>query len=262
MWLLTLFARRWWWTTLLVIAACAVLVRLGVWQLDRLEQRQAFNERVQAQLESSMLQLDASNLDLDLHAMEYRTVEISGTYDFGGEVGLRNQVWRNQPGIHLVTPLRIEGSDVAVLVDRGWIPAEDTEPGQWRSYAEPGPVIVRGVLRRSTTSPEIGFRTDPTPAAGEPPRKLWHLLNVELIGSDVSYEVLPVYVQKASDPAITAPPYPSEPDLDLTEGPHLGYAGQWFMFALVLALGYPFYVRKSVAEAEAVARMNGALNRV
>ncbi len=262
MWLLALFSRRWWWTTLLVIAACGVLVRLGIWQLDRLEQRRAFNERVQAQLDAAMLILDATNLDLDLHAMEYRTVEVAGSYDFGGEVGLRNQVWQNEPGIHLVTPLLIEGTDVAILVDRGWIPAGDADPGGWRAYQEPGPVIVRGVLRRSTTRPEIGFRSDPTPAPGEPSLKLWHLLNVEQIGSALPYQVLPVYVQKAPDPTLEVPPYPSGPDLELTEGPHLGYAGQWFLFAMVLAIGYPFYVRKHVVEAEAMARMNGALNRV
>ena len=32
--------------------------------------------------------------------------------------------------------------------------------------------------------------------------------------------------------------------LDLSEGSHLGYAGQWFMFALTFAVGYPFFVRQ------------------
>ena len=41
-----LFNRRWWWTTLLVIAGVAVLIRLGFWQLDRLDQRRAFNAYV------------------------------------------------------------------------------------------------------------------------------------------------------------------------------------------------------------------------
>ncbi len=262
MWPLTLFGRRWWWTTLLVIAACSVLARLGFWQLDRLEQRRVFNERVQTQLDAEVLMLDASNMSLDLFAMEYRDVEVSGTYDFEHEVGLRNRAWQNQLGIHLVTPLRIEGTDVAILVDRGWISNEDREPERWPIYAEDGLVIVRGVLRRSTTSPEIGSRTDPTPAPGEPPLRLWHLLNVERIGSATPYEVLPVYIQKSPDPSGAVPPYPASPDLELTEGPHLGYAGQWFLFAAVLAFGYPLYVRKQEQEIAAAARMNGAFNQV
>ena len=43
-------SRQWWKTTLLVLAAVLVMVRLGIWQLDRLAQRKAFNARVGAQL--------------------------------------------------------------------------------------------------------------------------------------------------------------------------------------------------------------------
>ncbi len=46
-------------------------------------------------------------------------------------------------------------------------------------------------------------------------------------------------------------PVPSEIELDLSEGPHLGYAGQWFMFAFILAVGYPVYVyRQETARAK------------
>jgi hypothetical protein len=39
-------------------------------------------------------------------------------------------------------------------------------------------------------------------------------------------------------------PYRALPELDLTEGPHLGYAVQWFIFASLLGVGYPIYVRR------------------
>ena len=40
-----MFSRKWLLTTILVIAAMAVMARLGIWQLDRLHQRRAFNAR-------------------------------------------------------------------------------------------------------------------------------------------------------------------------------------------------------------------------
>ncbi len=141
------------------------MVRLGLWQLDRLDQRRQFNNRVQAQLEQPVLSLEGDGLDENLAEMEYRSVIVVGQYQYSDEVALRNQVYGNQPGIHLITPLIIEGSNQAVLVDRGWIPAEDAAPERWADYQQPGTVEVRGVIRRSTTRPDIGRRTDPTPGA-------------------------------------------------------------------------------------------------
>ena len=46
-----MFSRKWLLTTILVIAAMAVMARLGIWQLDRLHQRRAFNARVSAQID-------------------------------------------------------------------------------------------------------------------------------------------------------------------------------------------------------------------
>jgi surfeit locus 1 family protein len=120
-----LFNRRWWKITLLVILAMGVMVRLGIWQLDRLAQRRAFNARVQAQMEASTLHLQGAALTEDLPSMEYRQVQVTGEYDFAHQVALRNQAWQGQFGVHLVTPLEISGTQTAVLVDRGWIPYDD-----------------------------------------------------------------------------------------------------------------------------------------
>jgi surfeit locus 1 family protein len=50
------------------------------------------------------------------------------------EVALRNQVWNDQIGVHLLTPLKISGSDLAVLVDRGWVPVQDFDSHDWSQY--------------------------------------------------------------------------------------------------------------------------------
>jgi surfeit locus 1 family protein len=238
------FSRHWWKTTILVIAAIGVMVRLGIWQLDRLAQRRAFNDRVQAQIEQPALRLEGAALDEDLEGMEYRQVIVTGEYDHLSEVVLRNQAYENQIGVHLLTPLRIAGSERAVLVDRGWIPLEVYQRGDWAQFAEPGSVEVRGVIRASQTRPEIGWRRDELPGPGEGPLKAWYMANVPGVAAQVPYELLPVYIQQAPDPAWSSLPYRSQPKLELTEGPHLGYAIQWFLFAAILGLGYPFYIRR------------------
>jgi surfeit locus 1 family protein len=179
--------------------------------------------------------------------MEYRAVTVTGEYDDSQEVALRNQAHDGRWGVNLLTPLRIAGTDRAVLVDRGWIPAEDYTSGAWEKYREPGTVNVHGVIRRSQAKPDFGRRGDPTPAPGEfiP---AWNLVNVESIDVQTSYDLLPVYIKQSPDPAWTGLPFRSQPKLELTEGSHLGYAIQWFAFAALLGFGYPFFVRKQERE--------------
>lgn len=245
--LVRMFSRRWIFATLLVIAVASGMVRLGFWQLDRLAARRAFNARVQEQLNQPVLVLDAGSAGLDLTGMEYRDVVVRGEYDFGPQVGLRNQAWENQWGVHLITPLRIEGSDRVILVERGWVPAKDFQYDDWAQYDEPGMVEVRGVIRASQSQPDFGRRSDPIPGPGDPPLKVWSFTNVEAIAGQMPYPLLPVYIQQAPDPAWNGMPYRSAPELDLTEGPHMGYALQWFAFACIALIGYPLLIHRREA---------------
>jgi surfeit locus 1 family protein len=239
-----IFSRRWWVATILVMAGVALCVRLGIWQLDRLEKRRAFNARVQAQVEQPRLPLQGEALQADLYNMEYRPVSVVGSYDHSQEMALNNQQWGNQWGVHLITPLVISGTQQAVLVDRGWIPNQDFQSGDWSPFAEQGVVTVQGVLRRPQSKAEIGGRSDPTLAPGEAWRLNWNFVNIEQIARQVSYPLLGAYVQQAPDPAWTGLPYRTQPKLELSEGPHMGYAMQWFTFAALLGIGYPFFIKR------------------
>jgi surfeit locus 1 family protein len=241
-----MFSRRWLLATLLVLGGVALCVRLGIWQLDRLEKRQAFNARVQAQIDQPPLMLAGEALKDDLYDLEYRQVNVTGTYDFSQQIAIINQSYGNEWGVHLVTPLVISGTvpAQAILVDRGWIPHQDYQSGDWSKFNEPGTHVVEGVLRRPQVKAEIGGRTDPTPAPGEAPRNAWNFVNIEQIGKQVSYPLLGAYLQQAPNPSWTGLPYRTQPEVEITEGPHLSYALQWFSFAILLGLGYPFFIRR------------------
>src|SRR5512145_2133135 len=99
----TLFSRKWIIATVLVIIAIGVMVRLAFWQLERLDERRAYNARVQAQLDAPPLTLDANTSMDDLTSMEYRTVVVRGEFDFAQEVALRSQMWNAKLGARLLT---------------------------------------------------------------------------------------------------------------------------------------------------------------
>jgi len=239
--LLKLFSREWWVTTLLVFAATLMMIRLGIWQLDRLTHRRTFNAQVAAMRMQPVLDLNQNQL-ADLTTMEWRPVQVSGKYDFENQVAVRNQYYGNQFGYHLLTPLFTQG--MAVLVDRGWIPAEgNSTPEDWRKYDQPGDVTISGQIRLGSGKPAFGGVADALPADGSR-LAIWNNADLQQISSQLPYPVMPVYVQIDEDLLDAEPPIPVQPQLDLTEGPHLGYAFQWFMFATILSVSYPFYVRR------------------
>lgn len=244
---LALFTRRWIVKTFFVLLVMAGMTRLGIWQLDRLEQRRAFNSRVQAQLDQPPLTITGGALDANLGNMEYRQASVTGVYDFSQEVALLNQADGNQLGVHLITPLIVEDSQRALLVDRGWIPEEDYRAGDWTKFQEPGVVTVSGVLRASKDRPDFGWRSDPLPAPGGERDSAWYFVNIPALQLQTPYDLLPAYLQAAPNPTWDGLPKRSQPELELSEGPHLGYAIQWFTFALVGGVGYLLYVHKRLA---------------
>lgn len=234
-------SRKWFFATLLVLLGTAFCIRLGFWQLDRLEQRRAFNAQVESMRAAEMLDLNQT-IPQDVAAMEWRAVTVTGEYDFENQVAIRNQYNGDQYGYHLITPLLFNGT--AVLVDRGWIPADgNAAPADWRQYDEQGNLTVTGQIRLGHGKPAIGGIADALPSAGTR-LEVWNNLDVENMSAQFPYPILGVYIQPNVEPADEVPPIPYQPIIELTEGSHFGYALQWFTFATILFVGYPFYLRK------------------
>ena len=239
--LLKMFQRKWIFATLLVVAGTVLCIRLGIWQLDRLTQRRAFNHQVETMRAISALDLNREQ-PTDIADMEWRTVTVQGKYDFENQVALRNQYNGDQYGYHLLTPLLFNGG--SVFVDRGWIPADGiSSPADWHKYDETGTVNLSGELRLGQTKPRFGGVADILPADGSK-LEIWNNADITQIAAQLPYPVLSVYIQPNVDPNDTVPPIPYQPEVELTEGPHFGYALQWFTLATILFVGYPFFLRK------------------
>lgn len=236
-----ILSRKWWFATLLVFIGTLVLIRLGIWQLDRLETRRAFNAQVESSRALPMLDLNQEQPQ-NLIEMEWRAVRVSGQYDFENQIALRNKYHGDEYGYHLLTPLLFSG--MAVLVDRGWVPADgNSAPEGWRKYDEAGEVNVSGQIRLGQGKPAFGGVDDALPENGSR-LEIWNNANVARIAGQLPYPILPVYIQLDANENDSTPPIPFQPEIELTEGSHFGYALQWFTFAAILFLGYPFFLRK------------------
>jgi surfeit locus 1 family protein len=152
----------------------------------------------------------------------------------------------NSPGLHLITPLVLEGGTQAVLIDRGWLPTDQSAPENWPGFDEPGPTSVTGFIQLSQPAPaRSGNAARQIPAT---PQSEWYRVDIEAIQAQLPYELLPVYIlQSPPEGGDAALPYQAEPEFDLSNGSHLGYAIQWFIFALILGVIYLRYVSKKEA---------------
>lgn len=231
-----LFNKRYRLTTLLVILACGVMIRLGFWQLDRLAQRQAFNAEIRQKLNAPPLPLNGKTPVENPEALKFRSATVRGSFDHTQEVALLGQSWQGRAGLHLITPLVIEGSQQAVLVDRGWLPIDASEPEAWRDFATTGPVEITGAIQLSQPRPHA-------PPWQKPELKIFRV-DIDRLQHQISYPLLPLVIVQAPKPGQTELPYRSKPDVNLTNGPHLSYAIQWFSFTLILAIGYTGFVRQ------------------
>lgn len=223
------FRGRWLVGWVLVVVVVLGFARLGIWQLERLEWRRDLNARIdarRAQPPVPLTELDPSAPPADL---EYRVVSITGAYDGSREVELYGRAMNGKAGNHLLTPLASNDGRI-LFVDRGWVPfsadAAAVRPPQ-------GPVTITGIL----LPPES---TDDRPDADT-------VKDVSLVqlSKRVDADVWPVYLLLREQGPPQAGDLPmTVPEPELTEGNHLSYAVQWFLFATIVAVGWFFLLRR------------------
>ena len=212
-----------------------VMVGLGFWQLDRLDQRKAHNQRVLARADAPPL--PARQLaGADAEDVEYRRVTARGRYLIDEEVLLRFRSRNGLPGYHVLTPFALDGGDGVVLVNRGWVPRQLGESWPVRSAAPPtGEVSITGRAR----TPE-GGELNPSTHDG--------VIRVsradpEALGRRLDLDLPPAYVELLGSQDTDRFPIPV-PAPTLSEGPHLSYALQWFAFAAIGVVGWTLRVRR------------------
>lgn len=228
---------------MLMLAVAAVCVRLGIWQLDRLGQRLQKNAEITARLADPILEFPP---DIPREHQSYRRVSAAGRFDRDQAILLENQPYNDQAGFHLLVPFIVQDGGQALLVDRGWIDFEKGLGADPRQLAGDtiGSLTIEGVLLPSQREPVFAFLADKPPAPGEPPLLSWRVVNLEGIQGQVPYPLYPLYLAQTGPlPALEDEPLPLfEPDL--SNGPHLSYAIQWFAFAAISLFGGTALLRR------------------
>lgn len=226
---------------LLALTGILIFVNLGFWQLRRLDDRRQINERIEARMTGDVTDLgvllDAVEGDPD--QLEYQLVSAQGRYVNSESVILRSRTRDGISGHHVLTPL-VLGDGRVLIVERGWVPIDALDLSSTEIAPVATDVELTGVLLKTQERDRFG-PTDPADGV------LTQIARVDLVRLDqqVAGELVTVYLRLLSqNPAQPQLPHLIDPP-EITEGPHLAYAGQWFLFTLVVAVGYPVLMRKT-----------------
>lgn len=243
-----LVSPRWLGFHLLVVVGIIAFINFGLWQLDRLEQRRDFNAIVSARIDQPPVGVETISAEMaavstelgddPAAAVEWRSIETAGTYLVDEELTVVNRSQGGRAGDNVVTPMVLADGSI-LLVNRGFVPLGVEIPAPVADTAE-----VRGIVRVSEQR-RRGQLSDPA----EGRLREIQRIDIDRLSVQLPAEVLPFYIDlTASRPAQTSV-FP-EPVIrpDLSEGPHLSYAAQWFIFATAIAIGWVLAVRYSITK--------------
>ncbi len=231
---------RWLLSHLFVVLLVVTMVNLGFWQLRRLDEKRDRNALVEARAEQPVTPvgelLDPGDGAAAVGDVHYRSVTATGTYDDAATVAVRNRTQDGIAGAWLVTPLRLDGGE-RVGVIRGFVGL--TSDGSAADAPAPeGEVTVTGAV------------VDARGLDGTAPRDIAPLLAA---GDGILPALVRADQSRPPEPNAADPTRP-EPDSilpvsapELSEGPHLSYAVQWFIFSAIAVIGYPLVLRRVVA---------------
>lgn len=215
------------WPLVASIVGIAITLALGNWQLGRAAQKRELKVRIESL--SAQPPINVSGAELAPQAVELRRVEARGVFDPQHTVFVDNRIRRGVPGFHVVTPLKLAGSERHVLVNRGWI-AGTSERSRLPEVRTPrGEVILQGM---ATVPGQRVFELSQKVMEG----RVWQNLTIERYRQAVPISIQPFAIRQDSELEDGLVREWDPPDFGIDR--HYGYAFQWFALAATILVFY------------------------
>ncbi|TCU65091.1 surfeit locus 1 family protein [Bradyrhizobium sp. R2.2-H] len=216
------------WLTALLLIAFAILVALGVWQIERRAWKLALIDRVEQRVHAPAQPVPspASWPAISAANDEYRHVSVSGRFLHDRET-LVQAVTEEGPGYWVLTPLK-RSDGTLVLINRGFVPSERRAASTRRGGNPDGQVEITGLIRM--TEPKGGFLRD-----NAPQHNRWYSRDVAAIAAARGlHDVAPFFVDADAGSQIAGGPIGGLTVIRFPNN-HLIYALTWFALAFMLA---------------------------
>ncbi|KAI6205796.1 hypothetical protein M3Y94_00833000 [Aphelenchoides besseyi] len=222
---------------LLIVPATAF--SLGVWQVYRLQWKEELIAKLKKQTSQKAIDFPVNDLE-SIDDLEYRRVKLKGrflydrefiiqprgrfdeAFDDRAEGGMIGNAASSSHGGHFITPMLLEGTNIIVMVNRGWLPQHKFDNEKQRKKQE-GTVEVEAIVRKSEPRPR--FISDNIPE-----RDVWFYKNFEEMA--VRCGSLPIYLEAVYDRKERFGPIGGQTNINLSNQ-HLSYLITWFTLSVV-----------------------------
>jgi surfeit locus 1 family protein len=224
--------------TIFTLAALALLIGLGVWQLQRLEWKRGLVAEIETRTKAPPVGLaDALALVKKGDDVDYMRIKLRGSFEHDKERYLYAINADGEPGWHVIVPFDTDTGDL-VLVDRGFVPEQRRDPASRPEGQLQGVVDITGLAR----PPESQGLFVPN---NEPENNRWFFrdLNGMMFSMypTATMDPVPFFVEAEQGDVPGGWPRGGQTRLDLPDN-HLQYAITWFLLALCLLVIYGLYV--------------------
>jgi len=208
------------------------LISLGVWQLDRADEKREIEANVyQATLKDpfALNGLDEAEFK-KLPEQIYRPAIVIGSYDSDHQFLYDNRTHKGKPGYHVLSPFILEGNKTAVLVNRGWIPYEGRRDNIQDISIETTPNTIKGVIKlpiKGIVLKDMVRQVDSYPQTIQS-------IALDKMVEALGYNLMPIVIEldESVDKGFIREWQPYYGSI----AKHNGYAVQWFAMGLVLLL--------------------------
>jgi surfeit locus 1 family protein len=219
--------RRW---TLVTLAALgtALLIALGVWQVERRAWKLALIDRVEKRVHAVPVAAPGPDAWARINAAnsEYLHVTATGQFITGHETLVRASTAVG-PGYWVMAPLRTDKGFV-VLVNRGFVPPEKRDPTSRAQASTDAPVTITGLLR--ITEPKGAFLHTNDPSGNQ-----WYSRDVTAIAHAQGLtNTAPYFIDADATPNTGGFPVGGLTVIAFRNS-HLIYAITWFTLAVMVA---------------------------
>ncbi len=211
---------------LFIIASTIVLTWFGIWQVQRLQWKNALIK----QIEQIQILPPLEALPNDLNNLEYRKVTLTGIFKHENALHMIGRQRGNFPGYFIVTPFELKDDGRIILINRGFSPLEKESKPEGLQTIEG---IIRPTREKRFFAPE-----------NFPEKNVWFYENIPAMSQTTGLSLSPLVVEKVGKEKKGEFPIVGDGKINL-QNDHLGYAITWFSTAVIGLIMFAFYYRKT-----------------
>lgn len=228
--------------TLATVLFFPLFISLGLWQVDRAQEKNLMYEEFEQRIDSTPVDLLEIGQPLDLSQWNWQPVNVRGQFDNRFVILLDNQTYAGRAGYQVLMPFYYGDNREVILVNRGWMAMDgdrtiipDIEPIE-------GVVEIHGIIKNV---PFTGLGHDDRQIEQLDGRTYRvQLISIENLSLKINRALPDLILRLDEQSGFSLVKNWKQPGSGAAK--HYGYAFQWFAFSAVLMFLYIYLNLKKV----------------